>query len=221
VISPIIFENTNKNFSICVYHGYETTMPRPKSFDPDTVLTKAMGVFWEKGFDAASISDLTEAMGINRFSLYDTFGDKHELYLKSLDAYDRSVTIPFIEQIESIGSMDELEAYLMSMVERQHSGKGGKGGQCCMMQKAAMTNTTCDQGTLDRVECARKRIHGAYRTALENIQQRGELRAGIEIEDAAWLLKIAFAGLASQSTCPVPKASTVSAFKLLIDSLRA
>lgn len=198
--------------------GTRPIMPRPKSFDPDTVLTKAMGVFWEKGFDAASISDLTEAMGINRFSLYDTFGDKHELYLKSLDAYDRSVTIPFIAKIESIGSIDELEAYFMSMIEHQHSGKGGL---CCMMQKAAMTNTTGDRGTLDRVECARKRIHGAFCTALETIQKAGELKLGIEVSQAAWLIKITFAGLATQSTCPVPKANTQSAFKLLIDSLRA
>jgi len=198
--------------------GTRPIMPRPKSFDPDTVLTKAMGVFWEKGFDAASISDLTEAMGINRFSLYDTFGDKHELYLKSLDAYDRSVTLPFIAKIESIGSIDELEAYFMSMIEHQHSGKGGL---CCMMQKAAMTNTTCDRGTLDRVECARKRIHGAFCTALESIQTAGELKPWIDIDHAAWLLKIAFAGLASQSACPVPRSKTESTFRLLIQLLRA
>ena len=51
-------------------------MPRPKQFDPDHALEMAMHVFWRQGYKATSIEDLAGAMGINRFSLYDTFGDK-------------------------------------------------------------------------------------------------------------------------------------------------
>ena len=67
-------------------------MARPKSFDPETALACAMAVFQEKGYEAASVADLTERMGINRFSMYDTFGDKRSLYLAALDRYvDREV----------------------------------------------------------------------------------------------------------------------------------
>ncbi len=62
-------------------------MPRPKAFNPDTALDSAVHIFWAKGFDNTSMQDLVLAMGINRGSLYDTFGDKHALYLKALDRY--------------------------------------------------------------------------------------------------------------------------------------
>ncbi len=50
-----------------------------------------MQAFWRKGYEATSIQDLVEQMGINRFSLYDTFGDKHRLYLAALDRYRQKV----------------------------------------------------------------------------------------------------------------------------------
>lgn len=62
-------------------------MPRPKEFDPDQALEKAMHVFWHKGYEATSMEDLLAAMKINRGSLYDTFGGKRELFLKAMDRY--------------------------------------------------------------------------------------------------------------------------------------
>jgi AcrR family transcriptional regulator len=60
---------------------------RPRSFDRETALRTAMLKFWEKGFDGASLADLTTAMGINSPSLYAAFGSKEELYLESLALY--------------------------------------------------------------------------------------------------------------------------------------
>ncbi|HEU4769480.1 MAG TPA: helix-turn-helix domain-containing protein, partial [Pyrinomonadaceae bacterium] len=62
-------------------------MARHKEFDRDEALQKAMEVFWARGYRAASMQNLVEHMGINRQSLYDTFGDKHSLYLQALDRY--------------------------------------------------------------------------------------------------------------------------------------
>lgn len=62
-------------------------MPRPKNFDPSEALTQAMHVFWTRGFHHTSLADLEEGMGIGRRSLYNTFGDKHTLFLRALDAY--------------------------------------------------------------------------------------------------------------------------------------
>jgi AcrR family transcriptional regulator len=60
---------------------------RPRAFCEQAALEAAMRVFWEKGYEGASLADLTEAMGINRPSLYATFGDKQALFLKAMEQY--------------------------------------------------------------------------------------------------------------------------------------
>jgi TetR/AcrR family transcriptional regulator, transcriptional repressor for nem operon len=63
-------------------------VPRTKEFNREEALDRAMHVFWHKGYEATSLSDLLEAMGIARQSLYDTFGDKHALFLEALGRYE-------------------------------------------------------------------------------------------------------------------------------------
>ena len=62
-------------------------MGRPREFDVDAAVEAAMRVFWEKGYDGATLSDLTSAMGINRSSMYTIFGDKEALFRKAIDRY--------------------------------------------------------------------------------------------------------------------------------------
>lgn len=62
-------------------------MGRSREFDENVVLQKAMELFWKQGYEKTSLNDLVEHMGIHRRSLYDTFGDKHTLFLKTVDFY--------------------------------------------------------------------------------------------------------------------------------------
>jgi TetR/AcrR family transcriptional repressor of nem operon len=62
-------------------------MPRTKQFDEDQVLEKAMNLFWQKGYHDTSIQDLVEHLGINRASMYHTFGDKQSLFIRALQRY--------------------------------------------------------------------------------------------------------------------------------------
>jgi TetR/AcrR family transcriptional regulator, transcriptional repressor for nem operon len=64
-------------------------VPRAKQFDEDAALSAAMRAFWSNGFEATSMSHLVEQMGINRASIYATFGDKQALFLRALKRYDR------------------------------------------------------------------------------------------------------------------------------------
>ncbi|GAB2701666.1 TetR/AcrR family transcriptional regulator [Mucilaginibacter koreensis] len=64
-------------------------MARTKDFDEQEVLKKAMCLFWDKGYNGTSMQELVDGLGISRSSLYDTFGDKHQLYLKALEAYQQ------------------------------------------------------------------------------------------------------------------------------------
>ena len=65
------------------------TKGRPREFDIDDALAAALRLFWTKGYDGASLTDLTEAMGITRPSLYAAFGNKESLFRKALDLYER------------------------------------------------------------------------------------------------------------------------------------
>ncbi|WP_059040775.1 TetR/AcrR family transcriptional regulator [Paenibacillus rubinfantis] len=62
-------------------------MARSKEFDEREVLLKAMHLFWEQGYEKTSLQDLVEHMGVHRRSLYDTFGDKHTLFIKTMEQY--------------------------------------------------------------------------------------------------------------------------------------
>src|SRR5215470_9458675 len=68
------------------------TLGRPRAFDADAALDRALKVFWRKGYEGASLSELTKAMGINRPSLYAAFGDKKALFRKALERYEKGPT---------------------------------------------------------------------------------------------------------------------------------
>ncbi len=99
-------------------------MPRVKLFDENEVLEKAMNLFWKKGFYATSVQDLVNHLGINRASLYDTFGGKRELYDKAFSHYKNSI-------------QDEMLSFLTS-----HSNT--KEGFRALFQKSIL-NATKDQ----------------------------------------------------------------------------
>ena len=61
---------------------------RPRNFDPDRALDAALNIFWRKGYEGASLEDLTAAMGVNRPSMYAAFGNKESLFRKALDRYE-------------------------------------------------------------------------------------------------------------------------------------
>lgn len=93
-------------------------MPRTKEFDVDAALDSAVELFWSQGFEATSIQDLVDSLGINRGSLYDTFGSKEDLYERALDKYISSNRQRLSEILASgLPLRDKLQTLLLSMVE--------------------------------------------------------------------------------------------------------
>ena len=92
-------------------------MARTKAFDQAVALQKAMHIFWDKGFGGASMSDLTEAMGLSRSSLYETFGDKQDLFHQALDRYIRNMEMKRTRILTSAASARQgLRDYLQGAV---------------------------------------------------------------------------------------------------------
>lgn len=107
-----------------------TTKPsgpgRPRTFDEADALQKAIAVFWEKGFEATSLDDLTSAMGLSRSSFYGAFGSKQELFLRALQHYsDRG--LENLQAVADTGGREPLEA----MMEALSNPEGGPRG--CML----------------------------------------------------------------------------------------
>lgn len=89
-------------------------MARPKEFDREEALRRAIPVFWEKGFAGTSTDDLVRAMGIGRQSLYDTFGDKRQLYLTALRKYGSDSVAAMVALLEQAASpLAGIEAVLL------------------------------------------------------------------------------------------------------------
>ncbi|WP_458463852.1 TetR/AcrR family transcriptional regulator [Paenibacillus sp.] len=76
-------------------------MARSKEFEVNEVLDKAMKIFWEQGYEKTSMSDLVEHMGIHRRSIYDTFDDKHSLFLQAMDRYSGKVSTTLLAEIKA------------------------------------------------------------------------------------------------------------------------
>jgi len=108
---------------------------RPRSFDRDAALDAAMEVFWTKGFEAASLSDLTKAMGINPPSLYATFGDKERLFLEAIERYEANLgeACPYASEPTARGAIERL----LTDLANEFTDSGHPRG--CMIVMAAAT----------------------------------------------------------------------------------
>jgi TetR/AcrR family transcriptional repressor of nem operon len=98
-------------------------MPRTKEFDEDEVLLKAMRLFWDQGYEKTSMNDLVESMGIHRRSLYDTFGDKHQLFLKTIERYNKFLNGHFQSGITRADSAKQAMRFLFDFMIEGYNDK--------------------------------------------------------------------------------------------------
>jgi len=196
---------------------YTGAVPRPKSFDPDTALDRAMDVFRVKGYSGASIAELTAAMGINRFSLYDTFGDKHTLYMSTIDRYERTTIDPLIENLDAVGSTAQLERYFDALAEHVVSSDSSP---CCLLHRTACADASGDAQACARVVEIRDRVVGAYRAVAERLAARDDIPRDTDPEHAAWALFTLHSGIVTYATAPPPLGTIGAAVRLVISSMR-
>ncbi|WP_216824980.1 TetR/AcrR family transcriptional regulator [Agarilytica rhodophyticola] len=128
-------------------------MGRPRQFDPDKALRDAMHVFWEKGYDGASMGDLTRAMGINRPSLYAAFGDKYALYLKSIDCYiSDNACAPLVAFDAEKNITEAVRAFLKTSIECATGRSEGKLGD--FLGSCVSTNSGGLEGIQERLQAS-------------------------------------------------------------------
>lgn len=162
-------------------------MGRPKSYDRDDILARAMRAFWRHGFEATSLSDLERHTGVNRSSLYTEFGSKQGLYEAALDRYLREEVPRFIGELRAADAgLDTIEAVL----RRFASWAGTPGTEPgCMMCNAATETATDDPAARGFVQRYVETLDADLRHALEGARARGELDP--ELDAQLWARKLA------------------------------
>lgn len=109
-------------------------MARSKEFDVNEVLDKAMDIFWEQGYEKTSMSDLVEKMGIHRRSIYDTFDDKHSLFLQAMNRYCDKVEVALTKKIKlSKTAREAIEIVFHFMIFEEEESPSG----CLIVNSAA------------------------------------------------------------------------------------
>lgn len=142
-------------------------MARPREFDLEEALDRAMDVFWVKGFEAASLQDLLGAMKIARGSLYKAFKDKHSIYLAALDRYDRTVVQQAVAALCNAGGGDG-SARIRRLLEGARDAVASRNDRRgCFMCNAAIDQAPADAAVQKRVMAMMKRLERAFATALK------------------------------------------------------
>ena len=121
----------------------ESTRPpgRPRKFDRDEALDSAVKTFWAKGYSGASVDDLTESMGINRPSLYATFGSKHDLFMEVIDRYSATLGCQPVKALHSELDIKNAVAAFLKASIRCVTSDGPKG---CLIVSVAVEDAEID-----------------------------------------------------------------------------
>lgn len=169
-------------------------MARPKEFDEETALAAALEVFWEKGFEATSVQDLTERMGIQKASLYNTFGDKRALFVRALDAYSTD-TIGWYRQILDLdrpGTVREAFRRLFSELTRACADEDYRGCMCVNSAVELARQDPAVGAMLDRHERALEEL---FTQTITRGKQTGEIPTALDTTATARYLLNVIAGL--------------------------
>jgi AcrR family transcriptional regulator len=169
---------------------------RPREFDADAALDAAVAVFWEKGFEEATIDDLTAAMGINRPSLYAAFGNKEELFRKALDRYANGAAGYVRKALEKPTAREAAEALLRGSVELLANPKNPGG---CLVVQAALPCGSATDAVHRELTAVRRSGLEVIRKRLEVARSAGDLPADADCATLARYLATVMHGLAVQA----------------------
>jgi len=172
------------------------TMGRPRIFDVDQALDRALQVFWQKGYEGASLSDLTAAMGINRPSLYAAFGNKEALFRKALDRYEAGRGGFRHEALSEPAVRTAVEQLLRGTADFLADRRNPQG--CLMIQGALACGEDAEPV---RQELIARRAAGEaeIRERLERAKAEGDLPTGLDPADFARYLAAVLQGMAVQA----------------------
>ena len=171
-------------------------MGRPRAFDMDQALDQALHVFWEKGYAGTSITELTEAMGINPPSLYAAFGNKEKLFKKALDRYE-DLRDQILEEAFAAPTAREAVTRLLEGTAERLSDKCNPRG-CLMVQGALSGGEECEAVKQD-LAFRRAGVEALIRKRLKRAKREGDLPSNMDAAALARFVATVMHGMAVQA----------------------
>ena len=198
----------------------EETLPRlrgrPRSFDQNAALDRAMTLFWRQGYEPTSMSDLGRAMGLNAPSIYAAFGNKERLFLRVLDRYAKTRG-PVIELILKSASTAEeaVRTLLMRAAKRFTSPENPRG---CLVILAAPRVSPQARVIQTKLRHRRRRREQLVRARIQQGIDAGELPAGTRAAPLARFYSAVFQGMALQAADGASRAELEAVAKGAMDA---
>lgn len=186
---------------------------RPRSFDTDAAVERAMGVFWSRGYHATALPDLLRATKLSRGSLYAAFGDKHSLFLRALDRYVAEALTRMDVEFDK-EPVDGLRAYLAGYVDRTSGANGRRG---CLLVATAMELAGRDAEVDRRIASFFKAMEARVADALSRAKAAGKLADGVEPSSAAKILLCFVEGLRVVGKTAPTRLTSQAAVDALLD----
>ncbi|MGW3631040.1 TetR/AcrR family transcriptional regulator [Streptomyces sp. NPDC005122] len=169
-------------------------MARTKEFDPDAALQSALELFWRRGYEATSMADLVEHLGVGRASIYATFGNKHDLYLKALDRYQQARNPHLLRELSQPGpALPAVRAVVRRFATEASTGERRLSG--CFVTNTATELAPHDTDAARRVEHNWDHLETLLHAALVRAGAQGELPAGRDPLALARMLLVLMQGL--------------------------
>jgi len=175
---------------------------RPREFDIDEALAAALRVFWSKGYEGASLTDLTEAMGVTRPSLYAAFGNKEALFRKALDLYEREKLAYVGEALKAPTSRGVAERLLRGALEMQTSDREPRG---CMRVIGSVSCGPEAESIRADLMARRQSSQRALCDRMEQAKEEGDLPDGTDVEGLCAYLGAILQGMSIQAGCGATK----------------
>ncbi|MCS7475457.1 TetR/AcrR family transcriptional regulator [Umezawaea endophytica] len=168
-------------------------MPRPRTFDEQDVVDRAMELFWTKGYEGTSVTDLTAELGVHPGSLYRTFGDKHGLFLAALAHYRDSKARTLAPALLAGGPvLPRIRAVLLGWIEVAAEQDAPRG---CLIANAAGELLPGDPAVACSVHEVLTVVEDGFRQGLEAAVRTGEAAATLDVPAAAAMLTMLLEGL--------------------------
>ena len=168
---------------------------RPRAFDPDLALDRAMHVFWAKGYEGASLSDLTGAMRINRPSLYAAFGNKEQLFRKVLDRYMNGPLAYFGKALGAAKARDVVEQIFLGAANMPSDPRTPSG---CLVVQGALACGDAAGSVRNEIAALRTAAKAALRRRLQRAKREGDLPSNADPAELSHYVMTVLHGMAVQ-----------------------